>query len=85
MPSGRLKDTIYSNFYHEFDPEVEKQLLGDPDSFAEHAAWDFYGKVWFDGVQWVEEVWRYRSVSAIFYGSSAKDVIEQAIANYGNR
>lgn len=82
-PEEAMIAEIYSNFDHTFDESVAADLEASPGTVAAHSAWDFHGKVHFRDGKWYERIFVYGSQVAVIEGSSAREVIEQAIARYG--
>lgn len=83
-PDVRLRPAVYSNFDHELKPDIVKQLEADPNSYAQHAAWDFCGYVWrgADGI-WRDEVWQYREPVEVLYSNTIEGAIAFANKKYG--
>ncbi len=51
-------DINMSNSDHSIDDGLDAALRKEKD-YAQHAAWDFCGYVWFEGGLFHEEVWQY--------------------------
>ena len=84
-PSTQADCPIYSNFDHEFHLDVAVEVFQNPELYAQHAAWNFCGWVWFspeDG-KWYEQVMQYRGVVDCLTGETPQECIEQAIEKYG--
>lgn len=83
-PEVEHRATIYSNYDHELDKEVEKFLL-EENAFARHSAWEFNACVWYDKArnEWFSEVWRYGSNKGVLRGTTAMDVINEANLKWG--
>jgi hypothetical protein len=62
-----------------------EERLKQGDCYADHAAWEYNGKVWFDpdSDTWYEQIWRYGNLIGTITGDSATNVIAQALARYG--
>ena len=79
-------NSLWANIDCVLDTEVEERLKAG-DCYAQHAAWDYCGLVWFDPStdMWYEEVWQFLKMIDTLSGDSATNVIAQAIATYGVR
>jgi hypothetical protein len=76
--------TIWSNFDCVLDEQVEERLkLGD--CYAQHAAFNYNGSIWFDPdtETWYEDVWVFGSKVGTITGDSATNVIAKTLAKYG--
>lgn len=73
---------VYSNYAHEFDEDVRKQLEKGNCS-ANHAAWNFHGTIWFDGQRWNEEIRCYRVLVETIVADSLQELIEESNTKYG--
>ncbi|MGW4718847.1 hypothetical protein [Nocardia sp. NPDC004260] len=85
-PAACAGDSVYSNFDHELNADVVRQLAAAPGELhAQHAAWDFCGYVWAlpDG-RWVDQVWRYNAPVEDIVGDSVEEVIERVNDIYGS-
>jgi len=79
-------NTIWSNVEGILDEEIVKRLvLGD--CYAQHAAWDYCGYVWFDpdSETWYEDIWVHGNRVETLAGDSPTNVIAKALASYGVR
>ena len=75
---------VYTNFNHRLDEKVASELeRRSGETFAQHAAWNFSGRVWHDKDGWHNEVWRYGSPQLGIDGSSVLDVINEANEQFG--
>lgn len=73
-----------SNFDHEIDDGFEKALKEKPNKVCgTHAGWDFYGKVFYDGEQFCEEVWVYGSVIETIKANNLEDLMSAVNDKYG--
>ena len=79
-----LGESVYSNMDHDLDAGIEAKLADNLTIYAQHAAWNFCGHVWYDGELWHDEVWFYNMERETFSGDTAMSVIEQANDEYGN-
>jgi len=77
-------ETIYSNFDHCLNKEVEKRMMEEPNESYTHCAWDFNAQVTFNGKVWKSEVWVYGSAVETFEGETVMDVINEANERYGD-
>jgi len=84
LAAEETKESIYSNFDHELDNKVVKLVETHPNKlYAQHAAWNFCGYVWFNGQQWKEEVWQWNSPVEILVADTIKNLIDSVNAQYG--
>jgi len=83
-PQNETDDSVYSNFDHALDATVVEQLRADQTLYAQHAAYNFCGYVWFDGEQWHEDVMRYHEVVEHLVEPTVEDVIYLANEKYGS-
>lgn len=85
-PSRDLGESVYSNLSNELDDNVVGELEKG-DCYAQHAAWDYNGTVWFDvaTATWYEDIWRYQVMVEQFTADTIMGVIQQAIDEYGGR
>jgi len=82
-PDNETETPIRSNFDGILDEEVVAFLIEHPSYYAQHAAWNFCGYVWYSGAGWHEEVWRYKSPVEVLHGEGAEDVTTEANDKYG--
>ncbi len=78
---------MYSNFDHQLDEDVRRQLEAAPEfACAQHAAWDFCGYVWqlHDG-RWVEQVWVHHAVQEEIYADGLGLLIATVNGAYGGQ
>lgn len=83
-PSRELVRVVYSNYDHVLNEDVANELLGDPNVYAGHAAWNFYGRVWYEDGQWTEQVWCYGCPVMTLRGTDLAALIELVNAEYGS-
>ncbi|WP_280319973.1 hypothetical protein [Nocardia wallacei] len=84
-PVAETCESVYSNFDHQLDSDVVRELSAAPGELcAQHAAYSFCGYVWMlpDG-RWVDQVWRYRTPVADYVGDTIEAVIAEANDNHG--
>jgi hypothetical protein len=85
LPANCTDEPVYSNFDHELDADVVRQLAAAPGELhAQHSARDFCGYVWQrkDG-RWVDQVWRYGAPVQDFVCDTVEAVIKDALDEYG--
>jgi hypothetical protein len=70
-----------SNSDHEVDPGFAEALKAGK-VFGRHAAWEFNGKVWWDG-QFVETVWRYHVPVATYRADTLEELMQIVNAEWG--
>ena len=84
-PSEQTEEPLYSNIDHELDVEVLKELKDFPNRrYAQHAARDFCGYIWFDGITFREEIWVYRNKVDLLENTDIGSLIEEANNDYGS-
>lgn len=75
--------TRMSNCDHSIDDGTE-EFLREGAAWIGHAAWNFYGHVWWDGEQFCEEVWCYGSPRSVFRAATLRELMREVNAEYGN-
>ena len=80
---NELEDVIYCNLDHRLNLDTAVKLKTIPNTYAQHAAWNFCGLVFWDGSSWVEEVWQYRMVST-HTDNDLSTLIEAVNNEYGH-
>jgi hypothetical protein len=76
---------VYSNCDRQFDYKVVVELLAAPSElFAAHTAWDFYGLVFCDGKEWVEQVWRNKVLVGELRAQTIEELILKVCEEYGH-
>jgi hypothetical protein len=78
----RVAGYVMSNFDREVDDDVAEYLKAHPKTTAGYPAWDFNGRVWFDG-NWKCEVWQHRCPVEIMEAASPKDLMDSVSEKYG--
>lgn len=74
-----------SNLDLSIDAGFESAIRADPGRvFGRHAAWNFNGRVWFDGEIFIEEVWTYGSPVQVIRSRSLNDLMGKVNAIYGS-
>jgi len=81
-PTVELPDLKISNFDHEIPGGLE-DVLREQEVYAVHCGWNFNGKVWWDGTQFVEDVWHYRQDVATYRANSLRELIELVNSEWG--
>lgn len=71
-----------SNFDHVIDDGMEEDLRNGMRS--EHAAWEFYGLVWFEDGKFYEMVKRYQSHVATYSAKTLEKLMRKVNANHGS-
>ena len=85
-PPTEIAHAVYSNFDHELDAEVVKDLMSSPDEcYAQHAAWNFCGYVWFDGKTWHEDVWVHGNLVQTLSNTDLPALIASVNNEYGDK
>jgi hypothetical protein len=75
---------VYSNFDHKLNRDVANRLFTGELIVGVHAAHNYVGYLSFAGGTWREEVYQYGRLRSTFEGTSALNVVEAAIHNYGS-
>jgi hypothetical protein len=76
---------VYSNFDHTLDKEVLKEVIENPGTvWGGHAAWEFYGHIYFKDGLFHEEILRYRVIQETLSNESLEDLIAEACSKYGS-
>ena len=79
------EEPIYSNFDHQLDEEIKGQVQANPNKlYAQHAAYNFCGYVWYDGTKWKEEVWVYKEPQEVIEAETIEDLIDKVNLEYGS-
>lgn len=73
-----------SNFDHSIDDGLE-ELLRAENVYASYSGWDFAGYVWFDRSKgkFACEVWRYKSLQAIYYEETLVEIMDTVCQTWG--
>jgi len=71
-----------SNYDNTIDSGLS-QVLKNSKYYAQHAAWDFWGYVWWENATFFEEVWVYGSHKETFSAKSLKKLMETVNDKYG--
>lgn len=71
-----------TNVDHSIDDGLEEALKAGS-VFGRHAGWNFNGKVWWDGEQFVEEVWRYRTLVATMRAETLRELMTKVNNDWG--
>lgn len=63
-----------------------EEALRSGKTYAQHAAWDYCGYVWWDAEdkKFHEEIWRYGTHVATLSDDTLQGVVDQACAKYGS-
>lgn len=69
-----IDDTVYSNLFNEYNEDVIAQVTTGL-AYAQHAAWDFCGYVWFSDGVWCESVWVHRKHVATYMAGELRELI----------
>ena len=73
-----------SNFDHVIDEGMDEQLRAQPGKvFSRHAAWNFNGKVWFEGDAFHSEIWVYGSPRQTLHAPTLRELMKLANDEYG--
>ena len=95
MPNKEMKDIMaemedydnsaYSNIDHCLEAQVVDALKKDPNKiYAQHAAWNFCGYIWFDGKLWHDQVWVHGNPSHEFEHEDIMELISDVNYEYGH-
>jgi hypothetical protein len=90
IPAGPPDDWVelpevgMSNYDGRIEPDFETALRTGP-VWGAHSAWEFYGRVWFDGVHFHEQVWRYGAPVAHFMAASLEALRDAVNDEWGWR
>ena len=82
--SGPDIDSVYSNCDHQLNTDVAARLREAPEISAPHAAWNFNGRVWWDGELWREQVWRYGVPVAEYEAFDLEALLEHVNGIHGH-
>jgi hypothetical protein len=78
-------DLGMSNFNHEIDDGFEVALRNKPGiAWGRHAAWEFNGRVWFDGELFHEEIWRYCRPRVTVSAATLPELMRAANNEFGD-
>lgn len=84
-PKEETEDPVYSNIDHELDEEVVKDLKEFPNKrYAQHAAYNFCGYIWFNGEVFIEEIWVYHKKVEVLENKYILELIREANNEYGS-
>lgn len=77
-------DLGMSNFDHSIDEGLEEVLKARPkEVFGRHAAYNFNSHVWWDGNQFVEQVWKYHQVVDYMAAPTLQELMETVNDKWG--
>jgi hypothetical protein len=83
-PNMRMLNVSVSNFDHSVDLDVEDMLRAEPlEVWAEHTAVNFYGRIWFDGEWFREQVMQYCAIVGEFRNKSLVNLLHAVNTRYG--
>ena len=82
-PAHETDESVYSNCDHELDEDTAAFLATNPTYYAQHAAWNFCGYVWFAEDLWHDQVWVYGSPVAVVTDPDLRLLIEAVNMEYG--
>lgn len=73
-----------SNFDYSIDRGVEEFLRAEPNAvYAPYAAWNFHGRVWFDGQAFQCEVWTYGAPRKVISAETLHDLMFEVSSEFG--
>lgn len=72
-----------SNFDYDIPPDMEKVLRAG-DCHGTHAAWNFYGYVWFQDGLFHEDVWRFGRSIAVRSSDSLQGLMTIVNEEFGS-
>lgn len=82
---NEIEELSVSNFDGAVPEELADRLKAGPNEvYANHYARDFYGVIYYDGRQFVEEVQQYGRVIDVLNGDTLAEVVESANDQYGD-
>ena len=81
QPPQETTGDCYSNLDHKIEDDAEERLRNS--EVLSHAAWDHYGKVWFENGQFHEEVWVYGSRIAVISDDNLLNLMVAVNAEHG--
>lgn len=83
-PLEQTEDPVYSNIDNELDEEVVKELRDFPNRrYSQHSAYSFCGYIWFDGSNFLEEIWVHKNRVDLLENKDIKELIKEANSEYG--
>ena len=78
------RNLTMSNLDHTIDDGLEAALKAAPSAiYCRHAAWNFNGRVWWDGQMFVEQVWVYGSPRAEIRAATLQELMDEVNSEYG--
>lgn len=85
VPVGLIEtiDLEMTNFDHRIDDGLD-ELLKSRTHWSRHNAWNFNGRVWWDGEQFCEEVWVYHVPQEVMKAPTLRDLMELVNDKYGS-
>ena len=82
---NEIEELSVSNFDGHVPEELADRLKERPNEvYANHYARDFYGVIYYDGRQFVEEVQQYGRVVNVLHGDTLAEVVESANDEHGD-
>lgn len=79
-----LVDSIYSNYDHILDVDILNLLKSRPKLLARHAAYNFYGYIWFDKGVFHEQIHRHHTILAEYSNENIVDLISLVNTEFGD-
>lgn len=83
MKTKEQDDYIYSNFDHKLNTSIVKEMKQNMNKEYYHSAQNFCGKIYFDGSEFVEEVWRYGALIEVKKNKDIVELITETNSEYG--
>jgi len=83
-PGKKASKSVYSNLNHTLDKNIVKLLRENANIlYAQHAAWNFCGYIWFDSKEFKEEVWQYKFLTSVHSNKDIRGLIAEVVGTYG--
>ena len=79
-----LEDDVMSNFDHNIDRNIEKKLRNNPNKYySNYPGWNFCGYVWFNGKQFINQVWVYNSPVKEIKADTLDEIMNETSSEFG--
>jgi hypothetical protein len=78
-----VNGNLMSNFDHEVNKDVEKELIENGNLKAYYPGWEFYGTCWYQNNSFYCRVIRYRNIVVYYKANTPEELMEEISSIYG--
>jgi hypothetical protein len=76
-------DELMSNFDHEVNKDIEKELIENNNLKASYPGWEFHGICWYKDNNFYCRVMRYHSIVGYYKADTPEELMEEISGIYG--